>query len=326
MTASRRTSFPKLINRLLELPPREDGRAMEDHYKILVNVLGETVEADAFVILQLHPGRGDGRILSGSGLHTSVDKRPGQLKTPQLAEQAANFPHVPALVVKGPFADDPFLNKEGVRYLLFKAVSVGKMCLVTAALRRENRSFTPREVEKFAAVSGVINLVGCLSSSKEDPDSSGSTDKLTGLGLFSEFHETMVKELSRARRGGGTVTMGIMSVVPKAPVLIDEALLDVARTFQSHLRNFDTLVRYSSVMLAFIFPELRSTEGVRVLDRVTGEIVSSLGGEGTAPEIYVGLSCYPEDGATVERLIEMAEAAMNQALDESRPGVYRWEG
>ena len=120
--------------------------------------------------------------------------------------------------------------------------------------------------------------------------------------------------------------MGIMSVVPKEPVSNDEALLDVTRTFQSHLRNFDTLVRYSSVMLAFIFPELRSTEGVRVLDRVTGEIVSSLGGEGTAPEIYVGLSCYPEDGATVERLIEMAEAAMNQALEESRPGVYRWEG
>ena len=24
------------------------------------------------------------------------------------------------------------------------------------------------------------------------------------------------------------------------------------------------------------------------------------------------------------RLIEMAEAAMNQALEESRPGVYRW--
>ena len=324
MTVSRTTSFPKLINRLLEMPPREDGRAMENHYKALVNVLGETVEADAFVILQLHPGRGDARILSGSGLRTSVDKRPGQLKTPQLTEQAANFPHVPALVVKGPFADDPFLNKEGVRHLLFKAVSVGKVCLVTAALRRENRSFTPREVEKFAAVSGVINLVGRSSSSEEEPDSSGSTDKLTGLGLFSEFHETMVKELSRARRGGGTVTMGIMSVMSRESVSKDQALLDVTRTFQDQLRNFDTLVRYSSMMLAFILPDLRSAEGVRVVDRVTGEIISSLGGDGIAPEIYVGLSCYPEDGATVERLIEMAEAAMNQALEESRPGVYRW--
>jgi GGDEF domain-containing protein len=326
MAASRRTSFPKLINRLLELPPREDGRAMEDHYKTLVNVLEETVEADAFVILQLHPGKGEARILSGSGLRTTVEKRPEQFETPQLAELAANSTHVPALVVKGPFADDPFLNKEEVRYLLFKAVSVGKVCLVTAALRRENRSFTSREIEKFAAVSGVINLLDSSFSSKKEADSSGSTDKLTGLGLFSEFHETMVKELSRARRGGGTVTMGIMSVVPKKESgSKDQALLDVTRTFQSHLRNFDTLVRYSSMMLAFILPELRSAEGVRVVDRVTGEIVSSLGGEGTAPEIYVGLSCYPEDGATVERLIEMAEAAMNQALEESRPGVYRWK-
>jgi GGDEF domain-containing protein len=319
------TSLPKLIIRLLEFPPCEDSKAMEDHYTTLVNVLEETVEADAFAILQLHPGKGGARILSGLGLRISVDKRPGQLKTPRLTELAANFPHVPALVVKGPFADDPFLNKEGVRYLLFKAVSVGKVCLVTAAFRRENRAFTSREVEKFAAVSGVINLLGSSSSSKEEADQSGGTDKLTGLGLFSEFHETMVNELSRARRGGGTVAMGIMSVVPKAPVLIDEALLDVARTFQSHLRNFDTLVRYSSMMLAFILPDLRSAEGVRVVNRVTGEIISSLGGEGIAPEIYVGLSCYPEDGATVERLIEMAEAAMNQALEEGTPGVYRWE-
>ncbi|MDF1524886.1 MAG: diguanylate cyclase [bacterium] len=325
MTASRTTSLPKLINRLLELPPCEDSRSREDLYNTLVNILGETVEADAFAILQLHPGRGAARILGGSGLRTAADKRPEKLKTPQLAERAANFPHVPALVVKGPFADDPFLNREGVRYLLFKTVSVGKVFMVTAALRRENRSFTPREVEKFAAVSGVISLLASSSSSKEEPDPSGSTDKLTGLGLFSEFHETMVNELSRARRGGGTVAMGIMSVISRESVSKDEALLDVIRTFQSHLRNFDTLVRYSSMMLAFILPDLRSAEGVRVLDRVTGEIISSLGGDGIAPEIYVGLSCYPEDGATVERLIEMAEAAMNQALEEGTPGVSRWE-
>ena len=149
-------------------------------------------------------------------------------------------------------------------------------------------------------------------------------DKLTGLGLFSDFHDTMVKELSRARRSEGPVTMGIMSVVPKGTVSMDNSLLEVTRTFQSRLRNFDTLARYGSMELAFILPGLKSAEGVRVVDRVVGEIFSSLGGEGFAPDLYLGLSFYPEDSATVERLIEMAEAAMNKARDESRPGVYRW--
>ncbi len=297
---------------------------MEGHFNTLVKILGETVEADAFAMLQVDPGGENTRILGGSGLRTPVDKWQMQLESPHLAEQTANFPDVPALVVEGSFPDDPFLDEEGVRSLLLKSVADGEMYLVTTAFRRENRSFTRSEVERFAAVSGVINLLGRYCHPEEGPDVSRSTDKLTGLGLFSDFHETMVKELSRARRGGGTVTMGIMSVVPQGPVSADDALLNVSRTFQDQLRNFDTLVRYGSMELAFILPDLRSTEGVRVVDRVMGEIVSLLGGEGDAPDIYVGLSCYPEDGATVERMIEMAEAAMNQARDESRPGVYRW--
>jgi len=325
MTDSPKTSLSRLINRLLELPPGEDGWATEGHCRARLKILEETVQADAFAILLFPSGGRVARILCGSGLLTAVNKQPELLDTPLLTRQAANFPDVPALVVEGSFTDDPFLEAEGVRSLLLKSTPVGDMFLVTTAFRRKNNSFTPREVERFGAVSGVINLLGRAFPSREETDASGNRDKLTGLGLFSEFHENMVKELSRARRGGGTVTMGIISVVPVGTVAKDKALLDVTRTFQDHLRNFDTLVRYSSMMLAFILPDLRSAEGVGVVDRVMGEIITSLGGEGKAPAIYVGLSCYPEDGATVERLIEMAEAAMNRALDESRPGVYRWE-
>jgi GGDEF domain-containing protein len=321
MAASRKTPISRLINRLMELPPCEDQAAMEDHFK----VLWETVEADAFALLHIHPQRGDVRILGGSGLRTPIDQWQVQLKTPILTEHISHFPDVPALAVEGSFADDQFLAAEGVRSLLLKPVAADDLYLVTVALRRTKRAYTKSEIERFAAVSGVINLLALFCRLLEKQDAFRLTDKLTGLGLFSDFHETMLRELSRARRGGGTVTMGIMSVVPRGTGSSDEALLDVTRTFQDQLRNFDTLVRYGSMELAFILPDLRSAEGVRVVDRVMGEIVSSLGGEGKAPEIYLGLSCYPEDGATAERLIEMAEAAMNQAREESRPGVYRWQ-
>jgi GGDEF domain-containing protein len=324
MPQPRRTSVAKLINRLLELPPCKGATAMGDHYHTLVKILEETVEADAFAMLQVHPGNADARILGGLGLRTPVDKWQMQVKTPCLAEWATNFPDVPAMAVEGPFAEDPFLGGEGAGAVLIKPVTAGEMYLVTTAFRRGSRSFTRSDVERFAAVSGVINLLESYRHTEEESHISRSTDKLTGLGFFSDFHETMVRELSRARRGGGTATMGIISVIPKGPVSADNVLLDLTRTFQDQLRNFDTLVRYGSMELAFILPDLRSAEGIRVVDRVMGEIISSLGGEGNAPDIYVGLSCYPEDGATVERLIEMAEAAMSLARDESRPGVYRW--
>jgi len=321
MAVSGRTSISRLINRLLELPLCEDGRTMEGHFKIL----GETVDADAFAILQIHPGKGDARILGGSGLRTPIDKWQMQLEAPHLAEQISKFPNVHALPLNGPFADDPFLGREGVHSLLFRPAAFGDHFMVTTAFRRNKRAFTVSEIERFAAVSGVINMTGLFCQLLQEQHTLRNRDKLTGLGLFSDFHETMVRELSRARRGGGTVTMGIMAVVPQAAASTDDALLDVTRTFQEQLRNFDTLVRYGSRELAFTLPDLRSAEGVRVVERVMGEIVSSLGGEGKAPDVYVGLSCYPEDGATVERLIEKAEAAMNQAFEQSRPGVYRWE-
>jgi len=321
MTLSRKTSLSRLINRLLALPLGEDPVAAEGHFEIL----DETVDADAFALLQVSLGHGDANVIGGSHIRASADKGQLHVETPKIRELIASFPEeVPALSVEGPFADDPFLGGESARSLLLKPLTVGDMTLVTIALRRCPKKFTGSEIERFAAVAGVVNMIGPFGHLLGKLNTFRITDKLTGLGLFSEFHETMTKEVSRARRGGTTVTMGIMSVVPRESVSAEKSLLDVTRTFQKQLRDFDTLDRYSSRELVFIMPDLRSVEGVRVMDRVMGEVSSSLGGEGHAPDIYVGLSCYPEDGATVERLIEMAEAAMNQALEGSRPGVYRW--
>jgi diguanylate cyclase (GGDEF)-like protein len=118
--------------------------------------------------------------------------------------------------------------------------------------------------------------------------------------------------------------MGIMSIDAAYSQKEKDAVLNIASAFGKQLRNFDTLDRYGSCELAFILPELKSSESVRVLERVVRETVSSLGTQGDVPDIYIGLSCYPEDAATVERLIEMAEAAMNRAVEASTSGVFRW--
>lgn len=321
MTTARGISITRLVNRLLDLPLSDRGLAGEDHFQ----VLGEAVDADAFALIQIRPAGESARLLSGMGLRTSVPLGGAALKAPMLVDRTINLPDTHAVAAQGPFKEDPFLTAEGARSLLMKKFAFGETYLVIAALKKKEGAFKRGEVEKFNALCGVINLLGCRGHDRKQQDQPKSVDNLTGLGLFAQFHDTLVKELSRARRGGGTVTAGIMSVLAVDPVFKDDALLDVTRTFEGQLRNFDTLVRYGSTELAFVLPDLRSEEGMRVMDRVLGEVVSSLGGEGKAPEIYIGLSCYPQDGATAERLIEMAEAAVNRAVEESRPGVYRWE-
>lgn len=324
MSTSRRTSLSKSLNRLLGVPCCVTGSGVADRLADHLKVLEETVDADAYTILQVNRGQRTARVLAQAGLRTPSGEGEIDLEIPRIAQQIAEFPDVPALALKGPFPSDPFLSHEATRSLLLRPMTAGEKCLVTVALRRKPKAFTPTEIERFAAVSGVVNMANLLCQFFEEDAVLMGTDKLTGLGLFSDFHENMIKELSRARRGGGTVTMGIMSIVPSESVTTEEILLNVTRSFKGQLRNFDTLDRYGPMQIAFILPDLRSSEGERVVGRFVGEIVSSLGGKGTAPDIYVGISCYPEDGATVERLIEMAEAALSQALEESRPGVYRW--
>jgi len=320
MTVTRRISITRLINRLHELPLDEVRTGMEGQLEILA----QTVDAEAFAVLRVDRENGNARILGGHALHTPADQWSRALDTPRLTHFLAGGLKAPALAVEGPFADDPFLVAEKVASMLVKPSHAGELCLVTAALSQSRKLFTGSEIERFGAVAGLINLmVMCCHLPGEQKALAGS-DEAIGLGGYSEFYKNMIKEISRARRNGANVTMAIMSVVPPGNASSDDILAHVARSFQDQLRDFDTLVRYGSMQLAFILPDLKSAEGVRVVDRVRRELITSLGGGADTPGIYIGLSCYPQDGVTVERLIEMAEAAMNRAVEDSSPGVYRW--
>jgi len=322
MTGPGTPSLAWLIQRLLEKVPCGDLNGVQDHLQLLT----EAVSADASAMFQGIPGKGTARLTGGSGNLLSLTDEQDHAGSAYLAEQADQTRDVPALALTGPFPPDPFLDREGARSLLIRQASDGGRRLITTALRRDPNPFNPHEIETFAAVSGVINLAWINSPLIWGQEASGSVDAMTGLGLYTDFHQSMVKELSRARRDGASLTMGILSVVPGEGRTMGDVLPDVARTLQGLLRNFDTLDRYSTRGLAFILPGLTSNEGVRVVSRVLGEARAVLGSQGPAPEIYIGLSCYPEDGATAERLIEMAEAAMNKSIESSLPGAFRWEG
>ena len=320
MSAPRRKPLSDVVRNLLTPLPGEEVDSVGIHLK----ALSEAVDADACVIMDTRPGKNAWRILGASGLRIQEDQWAEQMAMQDASLEAVNLTEVEAIMLKGPFEDDPFLKGEGAATALFMPVIIGDLCIASMILKRTGDRFKRGEIDRFTAVAGVVNMALHLRHSLKGSGREHGTDQLTGLGLFSDFHESMVKELSRARRGGGSVTMGIMEIVPEVPGLADKAILKIARLLKEKLRNFDTLDRYSSSDLAFILPELRSEEGVRVVERVTRELITSLDGEEATPDIYIGLSCYPEDGASVERLIETAEAALNKAVEEGRPGVYRW--
>jgi len=321
MVESRRTKLALIINSLLGLKQVE-GESVWDEY---ARHLSMTVEADAFAVLSLQPDEGMGRILGGAGLATARNKWAAPQDLPILAEYAVRSIEQASVFDETAFSDDPFLKRERVRLMLLKGTGDDRECFLTAVFRREDRPFNTSERERFAAVSGVISLLYGSRFNDGDRTPHGARDQLTGLGLFPQFHGALSEEISRARRSAGALTMGIMAVEPSRKASRKDALLDVSRKMLERLRDFDTLARYGPGELAFILPDLRSSMGVEVLSRILADVVSLLGGTGPAPVIYLGLASYPDDGATVERLIEMAEAAMNRAREASDPGVHKWK-
>ena len=322
MTSARKPDLAALINELTTLRPCGKREVVAG----FMDILNQAVSADAFAFLRVDAARDSAEILGGRGLLTPEDRWSQYLEAPHIAKQAANFPDMPAIAAVGSFACDPLLAEEQARSLALSRVSVGEKYLMTMAIRREGTPFSEQELQTFAAVAGVINLVGRCGHLEQECESRQEKDSLTGLGRFSAYHEGLGKELSRARRGAGCVTIGVLSMENADDASpSDDEIVAVAEVFGEQLRNFDTLTRYSSTEFAFILPDLKVAEGVKVMERVQGEIEAALA---PFPETFwtcIGLAGYPDDAASLERLIEMAEAAANEAKEAGGSAVRRWK-
>jgi len=322
MTSERKVDLAELINELIALHPCDKREAVAG----FLDILDQAVSADAFTLLRVDAENGTAQILGGRGLLTPEDRWYQRLEAPHVAKQAANFPDMPAIAAVGSFVCDPLLAEEQARSLAMSRMGIGKNYLMTMAIRREGKPFSDEEIQRFAAVAGVINLVERCCHLEQDRESRQERDTLTGLGRFSTFHEGLGKELSRARRGAGCVTIGILSLENTGKATPpDDAIVAAAEVLEEQLRNFDTLTRYSSTEFAFVLPDLKVAEGVKVMERVQGEIEAALAPFSEPSWTCVGLAGYPDDAASLERLIEMAEAAANGAREEGSSAVRRWK-
>lgn len=328
MTSTTNQDLAALINHLIALS--SCGKGSEGISEFL-DILAATIPCDALALLKVDSGKGLVEILGGRGLLTPEDRWTSWLEAPHIAKQAANFPDMPAIAAVGSFVCDPLLSEEKAKSLAMSRVGVGDMYLMTLAIRREGLAFSDEEIQIFSALGGVINLMGRCCHLEQESQSKYDKDNLTGLGRFSAFHEALGKELSRARRGSGAVTIGILSlkrsddeIQGKAPVP-DDQLVAVAALVGDQLRNFDTLTRYSSNEFAFILPDLKVAEGIKVMERVQGEIESAIPPEKGQLLTCIGLAGYPDDASNLERLIEMVEAAANMAGEEGSSAVIRWQ-
>jgi diguanylate cyclase (GGDEF)-like protein len=142
-----------------------------------------------------------------------------------------------------------------------------------------------------------------------------ATDALTGLANYRKLSEILDSEIKRSERTARAFAVllfdlnGMKRINDSHGHLAgNRALCRLADIFRSSCRSIDTAARYGGDEFAIVLPESGPIEasavGSRVCERLSGD------SEEPRLSVSVGIAVYPEDGASIDALLQAADRAL----------------
>jgi diguanylate cyclase (GGDEF)-like protein len=142
-----------------------------------------------------------------------------------------------------------------------------------------------------------------------------ASDSLTGLANHRRLIEVLESEIERSRRTRRSFALllfdldDLKKINDKYGHLTgSRAIKRLGNALRSNSRSIDTAARYGGDEFAVILPEIGEEEASRVARR----ICERLANDGQLPQVSVsvGVSLYPKDGASIEKLFGAADRAL----------------
>ena len=154
-----------------------------------------------------------------------------------------------------------------------------------------------------------------------------ATDGLTKIANRMTFQDTLERELARAQREQGEVTLLMLDIDhfkrlndSRGHQAGDEVLRQVAATLREQQRAYDTAARYGGEEFALILPGLGAGEAVEVGERVRQAIAAN----GCGVTASLGVATYPNDALTEDALVGAADEALYQSKHGGRDRVTQY--
>jgi len=158
-------------------------------------------------------------------------------------------------------------------------------------------------------------------------------DALTLLPNRVLFQERCATSLSRARRLGHSVAILFVDLDRFKTVndslghaVGDQLLKGVAERFGAQLRASDTVARLGGDEFAILLDDLPNSHGAAVAAQKLLDALAkpfSIGAHELFSTASIGISCFPQDGGSIEDLLRNADAAMYRAKEHGR-NVYQY--
>jgi diguanylate cyclase (GGDEF)-like protein/PAS domain S-box-containing protein len=190
--------------------------------------------------------------------------------------------------------------------------------------------------ELLGAFSEQLSLAIANLQLRETLRSQAIRDPLTNLYNRRYMDETLLRELSRARRKDASLSVIMIDIDhfkrfndTSGHVAGDEILKRVAQQLMSGVRREDVPCRFGGEEFALILPDMtldRAAERAESLRHEIEGLSVEIGGARIGPvTASFGVACYPMHGASGDALIQQADGALYQAKAQGRNRVVSAE-
>jgi diguanylate cyclase (GGDEF)-like protein len=214
-------------------------------------------------------------------------------------------------------------------YSLFIVASLNVVCHASAAFSRQLFDGPFFFAEWSKTFSYVVMLSGALLEQArlfEQVRSMAITDPLTGLSNYRRLISVLEAELDRSRRTQRPFSVVLLDM-DGLKIINDQyghltgsrALVRIGKILRNHSRAIDTAARYGGDEFALVLPEAGKDLSSRVVSRVRERL--SAEPEHPALSVSAGVSAFPEDGDTPEKLLGAADRALYAMKHHGRSSV-----
>jgi diguanylate cyclase (GGDEF)-like protein len=179
-------------------------------------------------------------------------------------------------------------------------------------------------------VTEVFNdMVKRLREGRRELERLSITDDLTGLYNRRYLMESLANEVRRARRLKHPFALMMLDVDhfkeyndASGHLAGDAALARIAAILKGSTRDVDCAARYGGEEFVVLMPETEADGALETVERIRAALASDevVGGKLT---LSIGITQFPEDGATPEALLAGADGALYQAKRTGRDRVVR---
>lgn len=221
---------------------------------------------------------------------------------------------------------------------LDEAIAVCRPCLALNLTTNESvTTYAEEQLGKKNVIGGfqarfLWKLITRLKKTIEQVRHLAHHDALTGLPNRTLFYDRLTQAIARAHRDNETIAVlyldldGFKLINDTHGHNTGDALLrEASQRFLACIRNSDTVARMGGDEFTVILCNAGTLENI---DRVTRKIIDSidspflLNGKNCSVSVSIGISIYPSDGDTPDKLVKIADAAM-YAAKQSGKNCYR---